>query len=43
MTASSKKILGIHEWIGYKFKESGGNAQTTKFLEKLYPNEAQMK
>ena len=21
----------------YKFKESGGNAKTTKFLEKLYP------
>ena len=37
MTASSKKNIRYHEWIGYKFKESGGNAKTTKFLEKLYP------
>ena len=37
MTASSKKNIRYHEWIGYKFKESGGNAKITKFLEKLYP------
>ena len=37
MTASSKKNIRYHEWIGYKFKESSGSAKTTKFLEKLYP------
>jgi hypothetical protein len=37
MTASDKKNIRYHEWIGYKFKESNNN-KAFKFLEKLYPN-----
>jgi len=38
MTASDKKNIRYHEWIGYKSKESSSTAKVLKFLEKLYPN-----
>ena len=37
MTANAKKNIRYHEWIGYKFKASPGQAKAIKFLEKLYP------
>jgi len=37
MTANAKKNIRYHEWIGYKFKTSPGQAKAIKFLEKLYP------
>ena len=36
MTASSKKNIRYHEWIGYKHKKTSNKDQ--KELEKIYPN-----
>jgi len=37
MTASEKKNIRYHEWVGYKLKGSV-NSKAIKFLENLYPN-----
>ena len=37
MTASSKKKITFHPWIGYKHKDHGSKSKVVKFLKKLYP------
>ena len=37
MTASEKKKITFHPWIGYKHKEYGSKSMAVKFLKNLYP------
>ena len=37
MTASSKKKITFHQWIGYKHKDHGSKSKVVKFLKNLYP------
>jgi hypothetical protein len=37
MTASDRKKITFHPWIGYKHKEYGSKTKAVKFLKNLYP------
>ena len=37
MTASDRKKITFHPWIGYKHKEYGSKSKVVKFLKNLYP------